>query len=119
MLEAVFALLNDPQPLTVTHTGKPGKDIVTVEFANGIQAGVHLFMDIAPTFQLSLFGRNGWRLVDITNSYAMFRDNIIEFVRSVQEGRARLPFEKTAAIINTLIAARESLVQGGKTILLK
>jgi hypothetical protein len=46
----------------------------------------------------------------------MFRDNIIEFVRSVQEGRARLNFEKTEAIIRTLIAGRESLEKGGKTI---
>lgn len=119
MLEAVFALLDDPLPLTVRHIGKSGKDIVQVEFENGIQAVIQLFMDISGTFQVSVFGREGWRLVDITNSYAMFRDNIIEFVRSVQEGKARLPFEKTANIINTLIGARESLEQGGKIIQLK
>ncbi|WP_343703765.1 Gfo/Idh/MocA family oxidoreductase [Chitinophaga sp.] len=119
MLEAVFALLNDPRPLAVTHTGKAGQDMVTLEFENGVRAGIHLFMDITPTFQLSVFGHNGWRLVEMTNFYAMFRDNIIEFIRSVQEGKPRLPFEKTAAIIHTLIAARESLEQGGKKIHLK
>lgn len=116
MLEAVFSLLGDPQPLTVRHTGRQGKDVVTVEFANGVIAVIHLFMDISPTFQLSVFGERNWRLVDITNSYAMFRDNIIEFVRSVQEGRPRLEFGTTAAIIGTLIAAKESREQGGITI---
>jgi hypothetical protein len=49
----------------------------------------------------------------------MFRDNIIEFIRSVQEGRSRLDFEKTVNIIRTIIAGKESLEQGGKTIYLK
>jgi hypothetical protein len=57
--------------------------------------------------------------MDIKNSYSMFRDNIIEFVRSVQEGKARLPFGKTENIIRTLIGANESLEQGGKIIELR
>ncbi len=73
-------------------------------------------MDISPTFQVSVFGRDGWRLIEIKNSYSMFRDNIIEFVRSVHEGKARLDFSRTANVIRALIAARQSLEQGGKTI---
>jgi hypothetical protein len=46
----------------------------------------------------------------------MFRDNLIEFVRSVQEGKPRLDFAKTENIIKTLIAAQESLKQCGATI---
>jgi predicted dehydrogenase len=116
LLEAIFALLDDPTPLTVKHVGKTTKDIVHLEFADGTQVVVNLFMEIAPTFQLSLFGQKGWQLVEIKNSYSMFRDNIIEFVRSVEEGQSRLPFDKTAAIIRTIIGARESLAQGGITI---
>lgn len=113
MLEALFALLDDPQPVSVKHAGETGKDVVCIEFATGPRATVHLFMDISPTFQLSLFGKAGWRLVEIRNSYSMFRDTIIEFIRSVREGRSRLPFEKTARIIRTLVGARESLEKGG------
>jgi len=116
LLEAVFALLDDPSPVSVRHIGKSGQDIVHLELAGGIQVVLHLFMEVAPTFQLSVFGQKGWRLVEIKNSYAMFRDNIIEFVRSVEEGRTRIPFEKTAAIIRTLIGAQESLEKGGITI---
>lgn len=116
LMEALFSLLNDPKPVSVKHVGKSEKDVVVIEFEGGFVATLHLFMDISPTFQLSLFGQNGWRLMDIKNSYSMFRDNIIEFVRSVQEGKSRLSFDKTENIIKTLIGANESLKQEGKTI---
>lgn len=115
-LEAIFFILDDIKPLRVTNTGKEGKDIVSIEFENGLQVVVNLFMDIAPTFQVSLFGKERWKLVEIKNSYAMFRDNIIEFIRSVQEGKPRLVFSKTEQIIRVLIAGRESLMNNGKTI---
>ena len=118
MLEALFAILDDPKVVSVQHMSESGKDIVLVKFESGLLATVHLFMDITGTFQLSLFGRDGWQLVDIKNSYSMFKENISEFIRSVKVGKSRLPFEKTENIIRTLIGAKESLEQGGKTIYL-
>ena len=116
LLEALFSVLDDPRPVSVRNIGQHGKEIVYLLFENGFQAVISLFMDITSTFQLSLFGQRGWRLIDIKNSYSMFRDNIIEFVRSVQEGKARLSFDKTERIIHTLIGANKSLEQSGKTI---
>ena len=118
LMEGIFSLVDDPQVRSVQHIGKEGKDIVHIEMANGLQVTLHLFMDITGTFQVSVFGQNGWRLIDIKNSYSMFRDNIIEFIRSVQEGKPRLPFYKTENIIRTLMAATDSLKQGGKKIIL-
>ncbi|MEN8193789.1 MAG: Gfo/Idh/MocA family oxidoreductase [Bacteroidota bacterium] len=118
MLEALFAILDDPKVVSVQHISESGKDIVLIKFENGLLATVHLFMDITGTFQLSLFGRDGWRLVDIKNSYSMFKENINEFIRSVQEGKSRIPFDKTENIIRTLIAAKESLEENGKKIYL-
>lgn len=117
MLEGLFALLDDPKAVSARHISrKSGKDIVYVEFETGLLATVNLFYDITPTFQLSLFGQNGWKLIEYVNSYAMFRDNLIEFVRSVQEGKPRLDFDKTENIIKVLIGAAESLQCAGKTI---
>ncbi|WP_316313250.1 hypothetical protein, partial [Clavibacter michiganensis] len=95
MLEALFMLLDDPLPVAVRHVGREGQDVVYLEFADGFPATIHLFHDIALTFQLSLFGRDGWRLVEVKNWYGMFRDTLQEFVRSVEEGRPRLEFSKT------------------------
>ncbi|NLP10578.1 Gfo/Idh/MocA family oxidoreductase [bacterium] len=116
MLEGLFALLDDPRAGSVRHVGAVHKDIVYIEFVSGLVATLHLFQDIVPTFQLSLFGRSGWRLIEFKNWYAMFRTNLVEFIRSVQEGRPRLGFERTENIIQTLIAGQTSLEQGGKTI---
>ena len=116
MLEGLFALFDDPRAVAVKHISKSKKDIVYVEFETGLVATIHLFYDITPTFQISIFGQTGWRLIELKNSYAMFRDNLIEFVRSVREGKSRLPFEKTENIIRTLIGAKESLEKGGRTI---
>jgi predicted dehydrogenase len=118
LLEAVFALMDDPRPLSVRHVGEDQKDIVQVQFENGLMAVFHLYMDIAPTLQISVFGQKGWRLIELKNSYSMFRDNIIEFIRSVRDRESRLSFAKTENIIRTLIAANESLQQGGKKIMM-
>lgn len=116
LLEGIFALVNDPKAVSVKHIGEDEKDIVHILFENGLQVTVHLFMDITPTFQISIFGQKGWKLIEIKNSYSQFRDTIIEFVRSVEEGQSRLSFDKTENIICTLIAAKQSLAQGGKRI---
>lgn len=118
ILEAVVALLDDPAPVSVKNVGRPNRDVVYIEYENGLQVVLNIFMDIAATFQISLFGQKGWKLIEIKNSYSMFRDNIIEFIRSVQEGKPRLDFKKTENIIRTIIAGKESLEQGGKTIYL-
>lgn len=118
ILEGLFALLDDPRAVSVKHVSTSHKDIVLVEFATGLVATVHLFYEIVPTFQISLFGQTGWRLIEFKNWYAMFRDNLVEFIRSVQHGAPRLEFAKTRNIIRTLIGAQESLEQGGKLITL-
>lgn len=118
MVEALFSILDDLKPVGVTNIGKEGEAIVKIDFENGLQAAIHLFMKISGTFQISLFGQQSWKLVEIKNSYSMFRDNIIEFIRSVEEGKPRLEFSKTERIIKTIIAGEESLRQGGKTIII-
>lgn len=116
MLEAIFSLLDDPKPISVVNIGTDQHAIVKIEFENGLQLILNLVMHMAPTFQISLFGQKRWQLIEIKNSYSMFRDNIIEFLRSVKEGKPRLNFSKTEQIIRVLIAAEESFKLNGKTI---
>ena len=119
MLEALFSLLDDPRAVSVKHISKKsGKDIVYIEFETGVLATIALFYDIVGTFQISVIGQKAWKLIEIENSYSMFRDSLIEFVRSVGQGKPRLDFAKTENIIRTLIGAKESLEQNGKTITL-
>jgi len=119
MIEAMFATLDDPKVATVQHIGERGKDVVHITFEDGLPATIHLFMDISGTFRLTFFGQKAWKMAEIKNSYSMFRDNIIEFLRSVKEGKSRLDFGITKNIINTVIAAEASRLSGGKIIYLK
>ena len=116
LLEAIFALLDDPVPVSVSHRGSDGKDMVQIILDNEVCLSLHLFANISSTFQITVYGNNGWKFVDIKNSYAMFRNNLIEFVRSVEEGTSRLAFQKTSNIIRTLIAAKKSMHQEGRVI---
>jgi predicted dehydrogenase len=116
MLEAIFSILDDPKPISVINSGKADAAIVTITFEDGLQVVIQLMMEISGTFQFSVFGQQNWKIYEVKNSYAMFRDNIIEFIRSVNEGKPRLEFAKTSQIIKVLIAGQESLKQGGKLI---
>ncbi len=118
LLEAVFAVLDDPQPASVHHVGQLDREVVHVRLVDGADITLHLFNPISGTFQLTFFGQHGWKVVDIRNSYSMFRDNLVEFVRSVQEGKPRLDFGKTHQLMQVVIAANESRLQGGKRITL-
>lgn len=119
LLEAIFSVLDDPLPLHVQHVGGADKEIVLVRLESGTDITLHLYNHIAGTFQVSFFGRQGWKLIDIKNSYAMFRDNIIEFVRSVKEGKSRLDFNKTYRLMQVIINAKDSYLQGGIPIFYK
>ncbi|GAA4749566.1 Gfo/Idh/MocA family oxidoreductase [Flavisolibacter ginsenosidimutans] len=118
MLEGIVSVLNDPKPVSVRNVGSAVKNSVQITYEGDLQMMLHLFNDLVPTMQLSFFGQESWRTVEIKNSYAMFRDNIIEFIRSVQEGKSRIDFAKTKQIINVMIAAEESLAAGGQAIML-
>lgn len=116
LLEAVFNILDDPAVKSVQHIGELNREIVHVKLTGGIDIMLHLYNEISGTFQLTFFGQKGWELVEIQNSYAMFRDNMIEFIRSVREGKPRLDFNKTYQLINVIIAAENSRKNLGEQI---
>lgn len=118
LLEAVFSLLGSPKPLSVVHSGDLEKEVVHVRLLDGPDVTLHLFQDITGTFQVSFFGQNGWRLADIKNSYSMFRDNLIEFIRSVEEGKPRIDFAQTETLMRVIIAANKSRQTNGALITL-
>lgn len=119
MLEGLYALFDDPRAIRLRHVSTSEKDIVFIEFETGLLVTVHLFYHITPTFQISVFGSDGWRFIEFKNWYSMFRDNLIEFIRSIREGKSRLEFSKTRNIIASLIAADDSRAANGKEITLE
>src|SRR5690606_6297444 len=70
LLEAIFSVLDDPTPVSVRHIGELGREIVHIKLIDGTDVTLHLFSDISGTFQVSFFGEQGWKQVDIRNSYS-------------------------------------------------
>ncbi len=113
MVEAVLATLDDAKVISVQNIGEKGKDIVKLNFESGLTACICLYMDIYGTFQFQWYGSQAGRVADIKNSYSMFRETILQFFRSMEEGQPRISFEKTYQVIETVIAAEESRLNGG------
>ncbi|MFI4910072.1 MAG: Gfo/Idh/MocA family oxidoreductase [Sedimentisphaeraceae bacterium JB056] len=116
-LEGMLAFLNDPKVKTVQHMSESGKDIIYLELDNGMLATVHTFMGLAGG-ELNIYGDKGVVNVNHGGAYVCFRAQLIEAVRSFREGKPRLDYTKTYNVINSIVAARESLQQGGKKITL-
>lgn len=112
MVEALLSLLGDPKPLSVQYIGKDDYDMVSLEITPTCFASIHLIADIAPTFQMSVFGEKDWFLIDIRNSYAMFKENILEIVKSLHQGKATLEFHKTINVIEIVAQALVSKEKG-------
>lgn len=115
-LEAVFAILDDPIPESIQALGNEQKELMCIRFRDGLLLTIHLSVTMVGTAQLSIFGTKKWGLVEVNNSYAMFRENIIAFLRSVEEGKPRLAFRHTHNLIHTLIGGIESREAGGAII---
>lgn len=115
-LEGMFAVLKDPVAVSARHISTGGRDIVYIEFENGMLATVHVFMDIAPGSDLTLYGGDKKVSVRYGGAYPSFRNTLTEAIHAFREGRPRLEFAKTENLIKTLIAGNESLKNGGKTI---
>ncbi|MCT1530139.1 Gfo/Idh/MocA family oxidoreductase [Sphingobacterium daejeonense] len=116
MVEATMSLLNDPKALSVQYLGKDGYDIVLLEINTECYASIHLINDITGTFQVSVYGENAWLSIDIKNSYSMFKENILEFVKSLNQKKPTLDFNKTKNVIQIVAAALKSKNLSGEKI---
>ena len=112
MVEACMSLLNDPKPIRVQYLGKEHFDIVQLQISPTCFASIHLIADISPTFQMNIYGTQEWAHIDIQNSYAMFKENILEFLKGLTAGKPTLDFEKTKRVIQIVAGAIESKRKG-------
>lgn len=116
MVEATLSLLDDPRPISVQYLGKDDYDIVLLEITPKCYATIHLVKDISATFQLNVYGDKNWTQIDIRNSYGMFKENILEFVKGIYRGEPTLDFNKTAQVIQVVAGAIESKNNAGEKI---
>ncbi len=118
-LEGMLSLLNDPKVVAVRHVSEmTGKDILYLEFETGMLGMVCVFKNIVGS-ELNVYGEQGSLSVSHGGAYPSFRTHIVEAIHSFRTGKSRLPFEKTWNVIAALCAARESLENGGKRVVIR
>jgi hypothetical protein len=72
-----------------------------------------VFEDIGPTLQLAVYGERGFRLVDFSNWFFMFKSTLVRFVDMVRMKKPAIPIGDTLRILNVVAGARTSLEKGG------
>lgn len=115
-LESIFALLGDPIAASIQALGEVGNELMCIKLKDGMHLTIHLSTEVTATAQLSVYGQHKSRTIEIANAYAMFRQNIVEFIRSVNEDKPRLEFSKTYRLMELMIAGIKSRESGGKVV---
>ncbi len=107
-----MSLLNDPRPISVQYLGKENFDIVQLKISQTCYASIHLIAEISGTFQMNVFGTKDWAHIDIQNSFSMFKENILEFIKGLIQTKPTLDFDKTRNVIRIIAGALESKEKG-------
>lgn len=113
VLEAICTVLDDPRALRVRLDSFGHGEVAEIEFDGGAIATIHQLRNTAPTMQLHLYGEGGSRSGELDGLFAAHRGMLQQFIRSVAEGKARLPFEVTRNVIGILLAGLQSKDRGG------
>ena len=113
VLEAICTVLDDPRALRVRHGAFGYGEVVEIEFDGGTIATIHQLRNAAPTMQLHLYGDGGSRSAELDGLFAAHRGMLRQFIRSVAEGKSRLPFEITRNVIGILLAGLHSKDRDG------
>jgi predicted dehydrogenase len=108
VLEAICTVLDDPRALRVRHGAFGYGEVVEIEFDGGTIATIHQLRNTASTMQLHLYGEGGSRSAELDGLFAAHRGLLQQFIRSVAEGKSRLPFEVTRNVISILLAGLRS-----------
>ena len=108
VLEAICTVLDDPRALRVRHGAFGYGEVVEIEFDGGTIATIHQLRNTALTMQLQIYGKCGSRSAELDGLFAAHRGLLRQFIRSVAEGKSRLPFEVTRNVIGILLAGLRS-----------
>ena len=113
VLEAICTVLDDPRALRVRLASFEHGEVAEIEFDGGAIATIHQLRNAAPTMQLHLYGEGGSRSEELDGLFAAHRGMLQQFIRSVIDGKARLPFEVTRNVIGILLAGLRSKERQG------
>ena len=110
-LSMVYAVLGGGA-VSAVNVGQPGLNVVRVRFADHrdvvLMVGERQWMRSG--YQISLFGKQGWRTVkpDLSNLYRHLLKAVLDYVRTGEES---VPIEEEVEVIAALEAGKRSLAR--------
>lgn len=117
-LEGVYPILG-PGFTSARNTGSEGRDIVHLKHSSGADVIVAAISDMYGAFGvLTLGGTAGHAEAVATDTYHMFKAQLVDFVDYLRTGRRPFPFEETVELMKLVIAGIRSREEHGREVML-
>lgn len=117
-LEGVYPLLGQGF-ISAGVESQPGSDVVHLHHRNGVQTTIAAIEDAYGSFgAVHVYGTTGQQALTLTDTYTMFRQQLLAFIEFVRTGTPPFPFDETVELMLIIIAGIRSREQGGVEITL-
>jgi len=100
----------------VQNTGEPGNHIVRIQYRNGQYAIIQVNTKLGFILRSSFYTGDKHHTINYDDNFSCFRGILQAFHEQVNTGKPAIPPQETETIIKTLIAAHQSLKNGGKKV---
>lgn len=107
-LELVYSVMG-PGVESVWNIGTKDCSIVKIGYIDGRTVVLQVFKGIAYVFHMSLYGKNGWKSIVVSDSSYFYWNLMEHFVWMVKNKKNPIPLEQTLEIIKILASSRKSL----------
>lgn len=97
----------------VRDAGTQGRAQVQIRWKDGRQALLEVITGVAGPIAFQFHAKENWIRVDAFDTFSMFKAQLADFIRFVETGNPPFPMEETFELASVVVAARESLAQGG------
>ncbi len=109
--ELLYSVIG-PGVKSVRSAGKKRKDIVIIRYKDGRDFVLAAYEEIAPLFQINLYGTKGYRNITATDSDYFYSNMLKHFVKMVKTKKEPIPPEETLEIIKVLVLGKKSRING-------
>lgn len=115
LVEAIYVVFGRGISV-VRNIGSERESIVHLKYDRGPHVVLNVFDDIAPVIQLSVYGGNGYQVVDFGDWFTMFKNTLAQFINMIKTGQRPIPLDETLEIIKVVYAAQVSLERDGEPV---
>lgn len=97
----------------VRDAGTEGRAQVQIRWTDGREALLQVIAGVPGPIAFQFHAKDDWIRVDSFDTFSMFKAQLADFIGFVQTGVRPFPVEETFELVSAVIAARQSLAQGG------